>query len=125
MAYPKNFFCSGLDWRMDPSDIFKAMESDARHIWELKLYISFLGNLVDILSISSQKSIDFCQIRNFSNLNLGSIFFRFLVIQIIFHHPTSVSSSITQHPSSITQHPSSITQHQSTITQHQSSITQH
>ena len=70
MEYPINFFCSGLDCPMDPSEIFKAIESDALHICEDKLNFSFAGKSEVYLSIISPKSIAFCQIISFSNLNL-------------------------------------------------------
>jgi hypothetical protein len=47
IAKPINFLNSGLDWPIDPSEMFNAIESTALLICEVRLYISSWGNLHD------------------------------------------------------------------------------
>jgi len=80
---PIIFFCSGFDWPMEPSEIFKAIESQALQICEAKLNFSLSGKVEESLSITSPKSMAFCQIRSFSNLN-------FSIFLILFSFPIEV-----------------------------------
>src|ERR1035437_5204190 len=83
-----NFLNSGFDCPIDPSEMFNAMESTALRICEERLHISSLWNLYDNRNILSPKSIAFCQIISFSNLNC--IVFLFMLIQLFnFRLPTS------------------------------------
>src|SRR3989339_1892668 len=112
-----NFLYSNSDCPMEPSEIFNATESTALRIWEVRLYISSLGNLRDNLKMFSPYSIAFCQIINFSNLNFihylknTSLYLFFRLPASVFRLPSSgfrLPASVFRLPSSGFRLPASV-----------------
>lgn len=97
-----NFFCSGSDCPIEPSEIFRAIESTALKIWDDRLNFSLSGKVNANSFTSSPKSMALCQINNFSNLKL--IFYS---LQGVFTSVFGLQSSVLQLPSSDFRLPSS------------------